>query len=341
MTTTTTLPLVDLGDGLTVTALGYGGMSLTDVYGPISEDEGVRTVRHALDAGIRFLDTANVYGGGISERVVGRAVTGRRDEVVIASKFGIAGGPIGSRNINGDPAYMREQLDASLQRLGVERIDLYYQHRIDQQVPIEETVGALAEQVAAGKIGHIGLSEATGDEIRRAARVHPIAAVQSEWSVVSRDVEQNVIPAVIEVGAAFVPYAPLSRAWLTDDFSPAQIGDGDVRRGFPRFTAENLERNAGLRAELGELAAASGLTRAQLALAWLFDRGRRLGLSVAPIPGSRLPRHVDEWMPAADAVGSARAVLSDEVVARLDTFADRISGPRHKDRTWTSQRGDD
>jgi len=138
-----------------------------------------------------------------------------------------------------------------------------------------------------------------------------------------------------------VPYAPLSRAWLTDDFSPAQIGDGDVRRGFPRFTAENLERNAGLRAELGELAAASGLTRAQLALAWLFDRGRRLGLSVAPIPGSRLPRHIDEWMPAADAVGSDLAVLSDEVVARLDTFAERISGPRHTDRTWTSQRGDD
>jgi len=328
------LPAVALGDGLTVTALGYGGMSLTDVYGPVDDETALATLRHALDAGIAFVDTANVYGGGRSERIVAQAIAGRRDELVLATKFGIAGGPIGQRAIRNDAGYMREQLEASLRRLGTEHVDLYYLHRVDTEASIEETVGAMAQLVAEGKVRHLGLSEATADEVRRANAVHPIAAVQSEWSVVSRDVERSVIPAAIETGTAFVPYCPLSRAWLTDDFDPAQIGAGDVRHGFPRFADGNLARNAPLRAELRALADTAGLTSAQLALAWLFDRGARLGIPVAPIPGSRFARHVDEWLPA------ARARLDPAVAERLDGFAARISGPRHVDPTWTSQRGD-
>lgn len=330
----TALREVALGDGLTVTALGYGGMSLSDAYGPISPDDAVRTVHHALDAGIRFIDTANIYGRGASELAVGKAVAGHRDELVIATKFGIDRGPVGARQIRGEPEYVHRQIDRSLQRLGLDHVDLYYQHRIAKDVPIEETVGAMAELVAAGKVRHLGLSEATADEIRRASAVHPIAAVQSEWSIVSRDVELSVIAAAIETGTGFVPYAPLSRAWLTDAFAPAQIGDGDVRRTFPRFTAENLAANTALRAEVQRLAARAGLTTAQLALAWLFDKGRRLGIAVAPIPGSRFATHLDEWMPAVD------ATLPDDIVAALDTVAARISGPRHLDPHWTSVHGD-
>lgn len=330
----TALREVALGDGLTVTALGYGGMSLSPAYGPISPDEAVRTVHHALDAGIRFIDTANIYGGGDSERAVGRAVAGHRDELVIATKFGIDKGPVGGRQVRGEPAYVHAQIDLSLQRLGLDHVDLYYQHRIAKDVPIEETVGAMSELVAAGKVRHLGLSEATADELRRAHAVHPIAAVQSEWSLLSRDVELSVIPAAIETGAGFVPYAALSRGMLTDRFTAAQIGPGDIRPTFPRFTPENLARNEALRTELRALAADSGLTSAQLALAWLFDRGARLGIAVAPIPGSRFAAHIDEWLPATG------AALDADVVAALDTFADRVAGPRHLDPQWTSVHGD-
>ncbi len=329
-----TLPTVALGDGLNVTALGYGAMSLSDVYGPIDDEAALSTLTHAVDAGLTFVDTANIYGAGRSERTIARLIATRRDEIVLATKFGIDGGVIGSRGIRGDRPYVREQIEGSLSRLGTDHVDLYYQHRVDPNVPIEETVGAMAELVAEGKVLHLGLSEATADELRRAHAVHPIAAVQTEWSVVSRDVETSVVPAAIELGVGFVPYSPLSRAWLADDFSPEQIGEGDGRPKFPRFHPETLARNAALRDEYLAIAADAGLTGAQLALAWLFARGAQLGIPVAPIPGSRFAAHVDEWLPSIDARPDA------DVLARLDTFADRIHGNRSFDLGWTSQRGD-
>ncbi len=323
-----------LGDGLEVSALGYGAMSLSDVYGPIDDDTALATLTHAVDSGITFVDTANIYGAGRSERIISRLNATRRDDIVLATKFGIDGGAIGRRGIRGDAAYVREQIDLSLQRLGTDHVDLYYQHRVDPNVPIEETVGAMSELVAAGKVRHLGLSEATADEIRRANAVHPIAAVQTEWSVVSRDVERSVIPAAVELGIGFVPYSPLSRAWLTDEFSPAQIGEGDGRPKFPRFSPENLLANSALRTDVLAIAADGGLTGAQLALAWLYTRADALGLRISPIPGSRFARHVDEWMPAVP------VRLDAAVMARLDGIADRIVGNRSFDLNWTSQRGD-
>ena len=329
-----TLPLVELGDGLTVTALGYGAMSLTDVYGPVDDETALATLTHAVDAGIRFVDTANVYGDGRSERIVSRLLATRRDDVVLATKFGIHGGVAGKRGVRGTPEYVREQIDLSLQRLGTDHVDLYYQHRVDPETPIEETVGAMAELVAAGKVRHLGLSEATADEVRRANAVHPIAAIQSEWSVVSRDVERAVVPAAIESGTAFVPYSPLSRGWFGDDFDPARIGPGDMRPNFPRFAPERLEQNAALRDEYLEIARDVSLTGTQLALAWLSTRGAALGIPVAPIPGSRFSAHVDDWL------GGVGVTLDAETMGRLDGFADRIGGARSFDRNWTSLRGE-
>jgi aryl-alcohol dehydrogenase-like predicted oxidoreductase len=330
----TTIDSIRLGDDLVVSALGYGAMSLSDVYGPVDDDTALATLTHAVDHGLTLVDTANIYGAGRSERIISRFVAGRRDDIVLATKFGIDGGRIGQRGIRGDAQYVREQIDASLQRLGTDHVDLYYQHRVDPSVPIEETVGAMSELVAAGKVRHLGLSEATADEIRRAHAVHPIAAVQTEWSVVSRDVERSVVPAVAELGIGFVPYSPLSRAWLTDGFAPEQIGEGDGRPKFPRFTPQNLSANAPLRAEYLAIAARLELTGAQLALAWLYTRADEVGVPLAPIPGSRFTGHVDEWIPAV-ATRLDAAAMRD-----LEGFAERIAGNRSFDLNWTSQRGD-
>ncbi|MFV0373101.1 aldo/keto reductase [Microbacterium sp.] len=329
-----TLPPIHLGDALTVSALGYGAMSLTDIYGPVDDQTALATLTHAVDSGVTFVDTANVYGTGRSERIISRLLATRRDDVTLASKFGIAGGTVGLREVRGHPAYVAEQIDLSLRRLGTDHLDLYYQHRVDARVPIEDTVGAMADLVHAGKVRHLGLSEATADELRRAHAVHPIAALQTEWSVVSRDVERSVVPTAIELGVGFVPYSPLSRAWLTDAFSPTDLGEGDARPAFPRFTPQNLAANAALRTEFLGVAAEVGLTGAQLALAWLFAQGRHLGIPVAPIPGSRFPGHVDEWLPG------ATAVLDDEAMRRLSALAARMHGNRSFDVNWTSQRGD-
>ena len=328
------LPPVELGDGLTVTALGYGAMSLTDVYGPVDDDTALATLTHAVDSGIRFVDTANVYGDGRSERIISRLLKTRRDDVVLATKFGIHGGTAGKRGVRGTPEYVHEQIDLSLQRLGTDHVDLYYQHRVDPDVPIEETVGAMAELVTAGKVRHLGLSEATADEIRRANAVHPIAAIQTEWSIVSRDVERAVIPAAIETGTGFVPYSPLSRGWLGDDFDAARIGPGDMRPNFPRFAPRNLAANAALREEYLRIAADAGLTGTELAFAWLFTRAGALGIPIAPIPGSRFAAHVDGW------IGGVGMTLDAETMARLDGFADRVQGARSFDRNWTSLRGE-
>jgi aryl-alcohol dehydrogenase-like predicted oxidoreductase len=323
--------LIELGDGLRVPRQGYGAMSLTDVYGPVGDDEALATLTHAVDVGITFVDTANIYGEGRSERIISRLLATRRDDVQLATKVGIStGGAIGKRVPRGDREHIHEQIDLSLQRLGTDRVDLYYLHRVDPQVPIEDSVGALAELVAAGKVRHIGLSEATGDELRRAAGVHPIAAIQSEWSIVSRDVETHVLPAARELGIGFVPYSPLSRQWLTGAFSAADLTEKDGRRSFPRFSAEALDANAPLLEEVRAIAAHAGLTPAQLSLAWLYAKGEEFDLPVVPIPGSRFASRVDENLVAAE------TSVDRELLSRLDSIASRVHSHRSFDPRWVS-----
>ena len=333
MTETSTLTdLIELGDGLRVSRQGYGAMSLSDVYGPVTDDQALRTLTHAVDSGVTFIDTANLYGLGRSETIISRLVATRRDEVQLASKFGIVpGGGIGKRSVRGDRAYLREQIELSLGRLGTDHLDLYYQHRVDPNVPIEDTVGALAELVQEGKILHIGLSEATGAEIRRAHAVHPVAAVQTEWSIISRDVEAHVLPAVKDLGIGFVPYSPLSRQWLTGAYDPTTITESDGRPKFPRFAPDNLAANQPVLDEVISVAAEAGVTPAQLSLAWLHEKGRALGIPVVPIPGTRSPERVDEN------VAALGVALSSEHVARLDALAARVQGGRSFDPTWVSQ----
>lgn len=329
--TTSIDTLIDLGDGLRVPPQGYGGMSLSDVYGPVTDDAALRTLLHAVDRGATFVDTANIYGEGRSERIISRLLRTRRDEVRLATKFGIVpGGRIGARAVRGDRAHVREQLELSLARLGTDHVDLYYQHRVDPAVPIEDTVGALAELVEEGKVRHIGLSEATADEVRRAATVHPIAAVQSEWSIISRDVEDHVLPTVRELGIGFVPYSPLGRQWLTGLFDPAVLTAGDGRPKFPRFSPEALAANEPVLDDIRAIAAEAGVTPAQLALAWLYDKGRALGLEVVPIPGTRFPERVDENLAALD------VALDAAQVARLDALAARVVAHRSFDPRWVS-----
>lgn len=322
---------VPLGDGLHTSPQGYGAMSLTDVYGPITDDEALRTLNHAVDSGVTFIDTANRYGDGRSETIISALLKTRRDDVQLATKFGIVkGGAIADRQVRGDAAYVREQIDLSLQRLGTDHVDLYYQHRVDPEVPIEETVGALAELVQAGKVRHIGLSEATGDELRRAHAVHPIAAIQSEWSIISRDVERQVVPTAKDLGVGFVPYSPVGRQWLTGTFDPDALTERDGRHRFPRFQAENLAANQPVLDEVLAVSGEAGISPAQLSLAWLYDKGRRLGLPVVPIPGSRFIERVEEN------VAAVGLVLSEEHVARLDALAGRVSGHRSFRPTWVS-----
>lgn len=325
------LTTIELGDGLHVPRQGFGAMSLTDVYGPVSDDDALATLVHAVDAGVTFIDTANIYGDGRSERIISRLLRTRRDEVQLATKVGIAPrGAVGRRAPRGDREHIREQIDLSLGRLGTDVVDLYYLHRVDPNVPIEESVGALAELVVEGKVRHIGLSEATGDELRRATVVHPIAAVQSEWSIVSRDVEAHVVPAARELGIGFVPYSPLSRQWLTGVFDEAALTDADGRRSFPRFAPDVLAANAPVLAEVRAVADEAGLTAAQLSLAWLYAKEQELGLPVVPIPGTRFADRVDENLAA---VG---AELSGEHVARLDALAERVTGHRSFNLAWVS-----
>lgn len=307
-------------------------MSLTDVYGPISDEEAARTLQHAVDRGITFIDTANIYGEGRSERIISELLRTQREEVQLASKFGIVpGGKVGERSVRGDRAHIREQIEQSLSRLGTDHLDLYYQHRVDPKTPIEDTVGALAELVDEGKILHIGLSEPSADELRRAHRIHPIAAVQSEWSVISRDVEAQVVPAARELGVGFVPYSPLGRGWLTGRFDPASLLGKDARTAFPRFASEALAANAPLLAEFIALANAAGCTPAQLALAWLDDQGRRLNLPVVSIPGTRFADRIDENLAALE------VRLDESTRSALEGFAARITGDRSFDPLWVSE----
>jgi aryl-alcohol dehydrogenase-like predicted oxidoreductase len=279
--------------GLTVSALGLGCMGMSYAYGAADRTESLVTIRSALDLGVTFLDTADLYGAGENEKLVGEAIAGRREEVVLATKFGILPDPATGRpaGVDGSPGYVRAAIDRSLTRLGVDHVDLYYQHRPDPDVPIEETVGAMAELVAAGKVRHLGLSEASVATIRRAAAVHPITAVQSEWSLFSRDIEAAVVPACRELGIGLVPYSPLGRGLLTGALTSAdELATDDFRRTQPRWQAGNLEANLELLGQVRSIAARYEATPAQVALAWVLAQGA----DVVPIPGTKRRRYLQE-----------------------------------------------
>jgi aryl-alcohol dehydrogenase-like predicted oxidoreductase len=286
------------GQGLRVSALGLGCMGMSQSYGPADDRESVAAIRRALDLGVTFLDTADMYGPFTNERLVGRAIAGRRDEVVLATKFGNQRRPDGSWvGINGRPEYVHSACDASLERLGVDHVDLYYQHRVDPSVPVEETWGAMKELVEAGKVRHLGISEAAPATIRKANAVHPVAALQSEYSLFSRDPERELLATVRELGIGFVAYSPLGRGFLSGRLtssSPEEFADDDFRRGHPRFEGENFARNLALVERVRQLAAEKGATPAQLAIAWVLAQGD----DVVPIPGTKRRRYLEENLAA-------------------------------------------
>lgn len=319
----TSLPTRRLGP-LEVSAQGLGCMGMSDFYGRTDETESIATIHRALELGVTLLDTADTYGRGANEELVGRAIAGRRDEVVLATKFGIVRTDDPTyRGVNGKPDYVRSSCDASLRRLGVDHIDLYYQHRVDPDVPIEETVGAMAELVTAGKVRQLGLSEAGAETVRRAVAVHPIAALQSEWSLWSRDIETEIVPTCRELGVAVVAYSPLGRGFLTGRFTSGSDFDSDDFRRVdqPRFADGNLERNLAIVARLREVASRRGLTPGQLALAWVQHRGD----DVVPIPGTKRRKYLEEN------VAAATIELTDEDIAEVESAvsADEVAGTRY------------
>lgn len=328
---------VRLGDGLDVSPLGFGGMALTPVYGEVDPAEALRTLHHAVDSGVTFLDTADIYGGGHNEELIARLLADRRGEVQLATKFGLVGTPAtGYSDIRGDADYVRQAVDRSLQRLGTDTIDLYYMHRRDLRVPIVETVEAMAGLVQAGKVRHLGLSEVTAEELREASSVHPIAAVQSEWSIWSRDVERNVVPAAAELGVGFVPYSPLGRGFLTGTVDASKLGSNDFRRNIPRFAEAALDANQTVVAAVQSVAAelsgsGQAATPAQVALAWLLAQGRKLGLPVVPIPGTRRAARIDENL------GALALDFTPAQLEKLDAAADAVVGSRSADPRWVSQ----
>ena len=311
---------------LTVSALGLGCMGMSEFYGSPDEQSGLDTIRRALDLGVSFLDTADMYGPFTNERLVGRAIDGRREEVQLATKFGNERLPDGTRvGINGSPDYVRSACDASLQRLGVDHIDLYYQHRVDKTVPIEETVGAMAELVQAGKVRHLGLSEASPETIRRAHAVHPITALQTEYSLFTRDLEDEILPTIRELGIGLVPYSPLGRGMLTGAVTRDSFESDDSRATgrFPRFDGEALDANLALVEQVRELADAKGCTPGQLALAWVLAQGD----DVAPIPGTKRVRYLEEN------VGAVDVELTSDDLAALERAVprDAVAGERYGD----------
>jgi aryl-alcohol dehydrogenase-like predicted oxidoreductase len=314
---------------LTVSTLGLGCMGMSEFYGTPDEQSGIDTIHRALDLGVTFLDTADMYGPFTNEQLVGRAIAGRRDEVQLATKFGNERNPDGSWvGINGSPDYVRAACDASLQRLGVDHVDLYYQHRVDRSVPIEETVGAMKELVEAGKVLHLGLSEAGAETIRRAHAVHPITALQSEYSLFTRDLEDEVLPVLRELGIGLVPYSPLGRGILTGAVTRETLEEGDSRAAgrFPRFEGEALDANLALVDKVKELASQKSCTPGQLALAWVLAQADG-DLGVAPIPGTKRVKYLEEN------VGAVAVELSDDDLTALEQAVprDAVTGDRYGD----------
>jgi aryl-alcohol dehydrogenase-like predicted oxidoreductase len=310
-------------NGPEVSEIGLGCMGMSAFYGAADEGEARATIHRALDLGCNFLDTSDMYGPHTNERLVGAAIAERREEVFLATKFGIKlikDDDLINREISGRPEYVHAACDASLERLGVEQIDLYYQHRVDPNTPIEETVGAMAELVSAGKVRYLGLSEASAQTIRRAHAVHPITAVQTEYSLWTRDVEQEIVPTLNELGIGLVPYSPLGRGFLSGRFSsPDELDENDYRRFGPRFTGENLRENLKLAELVKELAAERGITPGQLALAWVLAGGEHF----VPIPGTKRVSYLEENLGAAD------VSLSDEEVERIADAIPAAAGERY------------
>nr|WP_033272767.1 aldo/keto reductase [Actinospica acidiphila] len=329
------IPTTTLGaDGPEVGVQGLGCMGMSFAYGPADADASRATLERALERGVTLFDTADAYGAGDNERFLAPFLAAHRDEVLIATKFALSIPPDDPtrRIVRNDPPYIRRSVEASLRRLDVDVIDLYYMHRRDVNVPIEETVGVMAELVREGKVKQLGLSEVTAGELRAAHAVHPIAAVQSEWSLFSRDIEAAVVPAARDLGVTLVPYSPLGRGFLTGSFTDAakDLTQDDFRRTMPRFTGDNAAANAALLEPVRTVAGRHGATPAQVALAWVHQQASVHGLPVVPIPGTRSPSRVDENTAA------TRISLTEADLDLLDPIADKVTGTRYADMSFTS-----